>query len=98
MNTQYILELCDTSGKHSPIVRFESNSPFMTTNIGERFDDEGWNRSDDVGVIASPEKPRRYTVHSIKHIVVPNAGGLIVKYCLNLDPFNGPSSPVWKDN
>lgn len=95
MPITYILELCDTSGNHKPIVRFESCSPFMPVNIGERFDDVGWNRADGVGVIASPQSPKRYTVNSIKHLVYIEGGALVVKYCLNLDPYNGPSSPVW---
>ncbi|MCK9609206.1 MAG: hypothetical protein M0R33_22450 [Methylomonas sp.] len=95
MTTKYILELCDTSGEHKPIVRLESQTPFMAVNIGDRFDDVGWERLDDVGILYSIEKPKRYTVHSIKHLVFPNSGGLAVKYCLNLEPYSGPSSPVW---
>jgi hypothetical protein len=52
---------------------------------------------DGVGIIASPHRPRRYTVHSIKHLVYSTGPELIVKYCLNLSPFDGPSSPVWGD-
>lgn len=97
METKYTLELCDTSGQHKAIARFESNTPFMAVNIGDRFDDVGWERLDGVGKVASPEKPKRYVVHSIKHIVIAEAGILRVKYCLNLEPFAGPSSPVWGD-
>ncbi len=95
MTTRYRLELCDTSGQHKPIAAFESDTPFHTVVVGERFDDAGWDRLDGVGIIASPDRPMRYTVHSIKHLVYSEAEGLIVKYCLNLTPFEGPSSPVW---
>ena len=97
MPTRYILEVCDTSGAHKPIATFESDAPFHAVAVGERFDDIGWHRLDGVGIIASPDRPKRYTVHSIKHLVYPTASGLTVKYCLNLSPFDGPSSPVWGD-
>jgi len=95
MATKYILELCDTSGEHKPIARIESVSPFITVNIGDRFDDIGWKRLDGVGVIYSVKNPKRYTVHSIKHLVLKSQNKLIIKYCLNLQPFDGPGSPVW---
>lgn len=95
MPTRYLLDVCDTSGEHKPVASFESDTPFHAVAVGERFDDIGWNRLDSVGIIASPDHPRRYTVHSIKHLVYPTAQGLTVKYCLNLAPFDGPSSPVW---
>jgi hypothetical protein len=91
----YILELCDIAGEHRPVARFESCNAFTSVNIGDRFDDTGWERLDGVGRIASPEKPKQYKVHSIKHLIIPSADGLIVKYCLNLEPFHGDSSPVW---
>lgn len=97
MSTKYILELCDTSGEHKPVARIESVSPFTAVNVGDRFDDIGWERLDGVGVIHSIENPKRYTVHSIKHLVLQSQGDLIIKYCLNLQPFSGPSSPVWSD-
>lgn len=95
MTTRYLLELCDTSGQHKPIASFESDTPFHTVAVGERFDDVGWHRLDGIGVIASPDRPLRYTVHSIKHLIYWEDEGLTVKYCLNLTPFEGPSSPVW---
>ncbi|AEG00509.1 hypothetical protein [Methylomonas methanica] len=95
MKTQYILELCDTSGQHKPIARFESDLPFMPVAVGERFDDTGWDRLGGVGKIASPVLPKQYTVHSIKHLVCVESGVLVLRYCLNLEPFHGPSSPVW---
>ncbi|KXK49572.1 MULTISPECIES: hypothetical protein [Nitrosomonas] len=95
MGTKYVLELCDTSGQHKPIARFESNTPFTAASVGERFDDIGWERLDGGGKIASPSDPKRYTVHSIKHLVIVEEGALVVKYCLNLEPFSGPASPVW---
>lgn len=97
VKTKYILELCDTSGQHKPIARFESVTPFMPVSVGERFDDIGWGRLDGVGKIASVAAPKRYTVHSIKHLVFIEADVLMVKYCLNLEPFSGPSSPAWGD-
>ncbi|MGC3990439.1 MAG: hypothetical protein QM796_12305 [Chthoniobacteraceae bacterium] len=95
MPTDYILELCDTSGEHQPIARFVSATPFMAVNVGDRFDDPGWARLDGVGVIASPEKPVRYTVHSIKHLVEERPDRLVIRYCLNLQPWEGAKSPVW---
>jgi hypothetical protein len=98
MATRYILELCDTSGKHRPVARFESATPFHALHVGERFDDTGWNRLDGAGVIATPEQPIRYTVHSIKHLVEETPLGLVVRYCVNLEPYSGPQSPVsWKE-
>ncbi|HWB58794.1 MAG TPA: hypothetical protein VG733_04845 [Chthoniobacteraceae bacterium] len=93
--TRYILELCDTAGEHKPIARFESPTPFTAVNVGDRFDDTGWPRLDGAGVIASPTQPIRYTVHSIKHLVETTPEGLVVRYCLNLQPYSGPASPVW---
>jgi hypothetical protein len=95
MQTKYILELCDTSGQHKPVARFVSSTPFMQVSIGERFDDIGWDRLDGIGKIASSASPKRYTVHSIKHLVLMEREQLVVKYCLNLEPFIGISSPVW---
>jgi hypothetical protein len=34
-------------------------------------------------------------VHSIKHLIYQSGSEVVVKYCLNLSPFSGPSSPVW---
>ena len=69
----------------------------MAVNIGDRFDDTGWERLDGIGIIASPEQPRRYKVDSVKHLILPNEDWLIVKYCLNLEPYAGSSSPPWDD-
>jgi len=93
--TRYELYLCDTSGEHKPIAKLESDTPFTAVSVGERFDDHGWERLDGVGKIASEEKPIRYTVHSIKHTVAEKDGELFVQYWLNLEPYNGPRSPVW---
>lgn len=95
MHTEYLLELCDTSGEHKPVARFQSLTPFVSVNVGDRFDDTGWERLDGIGVIATPEQPKRYTVHSVKHLILGSADKLLVKYCLNLEPYIGPSSPVW---
>lgn len=93
--TEYHLVLLDTSGDHRPVARFVSASPFPTVQVGERFDDHGWDRLDGVGVMASPDEPIRYTVHSIKTLVVEKDDVLSIAYCLNLQPHTGPSSPVW---
>jgi hypothetical protein len=97
MATRYILELCDILGEHKPITRMESLTPFMTASVGDRFDDVGWERLDGIGIIYSTKNPKRYTVHSVKHLILPSQSGITVKYCLNLEPYYGPSSPVWGD-
>lgn len=94
--TKYELFLCDTSGEHKPVACFESDSPFTSVSVGERFDDHGWERLDGVGVIASQENPLRYTVHSVKHTIVYIDGVLHDQYWLNLQPFEGPASPAWE--
>jgi hypothetical protein len=93
--TEYILTLYDTSGEHRPVISFCSATPFNSVHVGDRFDDHGWDRLDEVGVIASTSKPIRYTVHSIKHSVQETSEKLIVTCYLNLQPFSGASSPVW---
>jgi len=95
--TKYELFLFDTSGEHKPVAYFESNTPFIAVSVGERFDDHGWDRLDDVGKIGTPENPKRYTVHSIKHTIVSRDDVLHVQYWLNLEPFEGPASPTWDD-
>ena len=93
--TKYELYICDIAGEHKPIAKFESNAPFMTVSVGERFDDHGWERLDGVGEIATEENPKRYIVHSIKNTVVEKDGVLFIQYWLNLQPFEGPRSPAW---
>ena len=93
--TKYELYLADVSGEHKPIVKFVSDIPFIPENIGDRFDDHGWDRLDGVGKIASKENPKRYTVHSIKHTVVQEEGVLLIQYWINLLPYEGPRSPAW---
>lgn len=95
MQTQYHLEIYDISGQPKAIARFASASPFIPMNVGDRFDDTGWERLDGMGRLATPEEPIRYKVHSIKHLIENKPEGLQVMYCLNLEPHNGPSSPVW---
>lgn len=92
---EYRLELCDISGAHRPVAIFRATSPFPTVSVGERFDDEGWPRLDPNDPPGSAETPRRYTVHSVKHVVVEDDGAIIARYCLNLAPFDGDRSPVW---
>lgn len=92
--TIYELYLCDVAGEHKPIVMFQSKTPFMPVSVGERFDDHGWNRIG-VGVVASESNPKRYTVHSIKHTVFDKEGVIYIQYWLNLEPYDGASSPAW---
>jgi len=93
--TKYELYICDVTGEHKPIVKYESNTPFMPVSVGERFDDHGWERLDGIGKIASEENPKRYVVHSIKNAVVEKNGVLLIQYWLNLKPYDGPRSPAW---
>lgn len=95
MPDTYQLVICDISGDHKPVALFESSQPFMPLHTGERFDDEGWDRLDDVGQIASPEKPIRYLVFATKHVVVETEGRVVYRFCVDLQPFNGPRSPAW---
>jgi hypothetical protein len=92
---EYRLELCDTSGLHRPVAVITAASPFATASVGDRFDDEGWPRLDPDDPRGAPENPRRYTVHSIKHVVTEEADRIVARCCLNLTPFNGDRSPVW---
>src|SRR5581483_6609519 len=66
---EYRLELCDTSGSHRPIAVITAASPFIPASVGDRFDDEGWTRLDPSDPRGTPQTPRRYTVHSVKHVV-----------------------------
>lgn len=97
MISKYELYICDVTGEHKPIVKFESNTPFMPVSVGDRFDDHGWDRLDGVGVIASADTPKRYVVHSIKHTVIKKGGELLIQYWINLYPYEGPRSPAWGD-
>lgn len=94
---RYRLILCDTSGTHAPIARFESDTPFPTVQVGERFDDTGWPRLDGEEPRGTQAEPVRYTVHSVKHTVDRDGPGLVYGYHVNLQPYNGPKSPVWDD-
>jgi len=93
--TKYELYICDVTGEHKPVAKFESNTPFMPASVGERFDDHGWKRLNGVGKIASEEIPKRYIVKSIKNTVVEKYGVLFIQYWLNLHPYEGPRSPAW---
>lgn len=95
--TKYELYVCDVTGEHKPVARFESNTPFMPVSVGERFDDHGWERLGGVGKLASEENPKRYLVHSIKNTVVEKNGVLFIQYWLNLHPYGGSRSPAWED-
>jgi hypothetical protein len=95
MMTKYELYICDVTGEHKPIAKFESDTPFMPVSPGDRFDDHGWDRLDSVGKIASEKNPKRYVVHSIKNTIVQKGGELLIQCWINLHPYDGPSSPAW---
>jgi len=95
---EYRLELYDTSGLHRPIAVITAGSPFVAVSVGDRFDDEGWPRLDASDPPGTPASPRRYTVHSIKHVVIDEGGRIVARCCLNLTPFEGDRSPVWADH
>ena len=58
----------------------------------ELYDTSGRHRPIAVITAASP---RRYTVHSVKHVVTQQGDRIVARYCLNLTPFDGERSPVW---
>jgi hypothetical protein len=91
----YQLELCDISGEHRPVAILRASSPFAPVSVGDRFDDEGWPQLRANAASGSPEAPRRYTVHSIKHVVTVHGDRILARYCLNLAPYDGERSPVW---
>ncbi len=95
MATRYQLLLCDISGEHKFIAVFESNSPFPCVAVGQRFDDHGWDRLHGVGIIASEEKPIRYTIHSIKTTIFIKDGFLVCQTGLNLARYQGDRSPAF---
>jgi len=97
MKSKYILYLCDVSGKHEPIAKFTSETPFHGFQIGDRLDDTGWNRLDGIGPIATSTAPIRYTVHSIKHLIEDSGDELLVQYYVNLEPYHGHASPIWPE-
>jgi len=93
----YVLELCDTTGEHPPVAVMQASTPFPTVLVGDRFDDEGWTRLEPSDPPRTRAQSRRYTVHSIKHVLTEEAERFIARYCLNLTPHGGPRSPVWGD-
>jgi len=95
--TKYELYLCDVSGEHEPIVKFESISPFNSFSVGDRFDDHGWNRLNGIGKIASASNPKMYIIHSIKHTLIYVIDELVVQCWLNLEPHLAEPSPAWKE-
>jgi hypothetical protein len=92
---EYRLELCDIAGEHRPIAMFCASSPFPPVAVGERFDDEGWPRLQPAAPRGAPDAPRRYVVHSIKHVITEDERKITARYCLNLQPYEGHRSPVW---
>lgn len=95
MPDRYELILCDISGAHRPVAIFASEKPFLPLQVGERFDDHGWDRLDGVGRIASPEQPIRYIVFATKHLVSEQAGEITYQLCVDLQPYSGLRSPAW---
>ena len=92
---EYRLELYDTSGRHRPVAVITAASPFVPVSVGDRFDDEGGPRLDAGDPSGTPTNPRRYKVHSVKHVVTDEGDRVVARYCLNLTPFDGDRSPVW---
>jgi hypothetical protein len=92
---EYRLELCDITGEHRPIAVFRACTPFPSVRVGERFDDEGWPRLDASQMRGAPDKPIRFTVHSIKHVIMEDDEKITARYCLNLQPYAGDRSPTW---
>ena len=97
MKTEYQLFICDISGEHAPICVFVSDSPFPCFMVGDRFDDEGWQRLDGT-VLGSEQRPIRFSIHSIKHILTVKNGKNIVQTGLNLEPFTGDRSPAFQED
>jgi hypothetical protein len=94
----YVLELCDTTGEHRPVAVMHASTPFPPVSVGDRFDDEGWTRIEACDPPGSREQPRRYIVHSVKHVLIEESERFVARYCLNLTPHGGPRSPVWGDS
>ena len=88
--------MCDVSGEHQPIAKFDSQTPFNLFSVGDRFDDHGWDRLDDIEKVATAVDPKMYVIHSIKHSVFSEKDDLIIQCWLNLSPYKGDPSPVWK--
>lgn len=85
----YILELCDTNGEHRPVAVMHASMPFPHVSVGDRFDDEGWNRLYSGDAAGTRERPRRYVVHSVKHIITEEDEHIVARYCFNLTPYDG---------
>ena len=94
MKTEYQLFLCDISGDHAPVAVFVSETPFPYFAVGDRFDDEGWQRIDGT-ILGSEKQPIRFTIHSIKHVIKVEGDQNIVQTGLNLKPFTGRRSPAF---
>ena len=95
MKTTYQLFIFDIAGEHEPIVAFESNTPFPALEVGQRFDDHGWDRLREVGKIASENSPIRYTVHSLKTTIFTENGVNICQTGVNVESFEGNRSPAF---
>ncbi|MFV0246068.1 MAG: hypothetical protein ACK5IB_13785 [Qingshengfaniella sp.] len=95
MPDRYELMICDISGAHKPVAIFHSDRPFMPLQVGERFDDQGWDRLDGVGRIGTPAEPIRYLVFATKHLVFEEEGQTVYQLCVDLQPPGGPRSPAW---
>lgn len=95
MKSEYQLFVCDISGQHEPVASFSSDTPFPYPAVGQRFDDDGWQRLRGVGQLASEEKPIRYLVHSIKTTIYVENGINIIQTWVNFEPFHGARSPAF---
>ncbi len=95
MPDTYELVICDISGAHKPVAIFRSERPFMPLQVGERFDDHGWDRLEGVGKVGSGTDPVRYLVFATKHLVYEEDDELVYRLCVDLQPFSGPRSPAW---
>ncbi len=93
-----VLELCDTAGEHRPVAAMHASAPFPPVSVGDRFDDDGWTRIELSDRPGTREQPRRYVVHSVKHILTEESERFVARYCLNLTPHGGSRSPIWGDS
>jgi hypothetical protein len=74
------------------------STPFPPVSVVDCFDDEGWTRIESSDQPGTREQPRRYVVHSVKHILTEESERFVARYCLNLTPHGGSRSPEWGDS
>jgi hypothetical protein len=83
---------------HGNVAVMRSSMRFPPVSVGDRFDDEGWSRIDSADPPGTREQPRRYVIHSVKHIITEESEHLVERYCLNLTPHGSSRSPVWDES